>query len=193
LTLGSENIKNKWNNIYINQNHVEYAPAAVLADNSYLLPSTGTALDIACGIGGNALFLAAKGLQTSAWDISSVAIEQLSKIAISKQLSIDTQALNVSASVFAQQYNVIVVSRFLDRALTSSILHALKPGGLLFYQTFYVDKVDAIGPKNLDFLLRRNELLELFASLDLIYYRENVAIGDTSKGFRNEAQFIGQN
>ena len=33
-------------------------PAQVLSDYAYLLPESGTALDLACGRGGNALFLA---------------------------------------------------------------------------------------------------------------------------------------
>lgn len=188
-----ESIKNKWNNIYINQNHVEYAPAVVLADNDYLLPAAGTALDLACGLGGNALFLVEKGLQTSAWDISSVAIEQLTKVADSKQRLIDARVINITESVFLpQSFDVIVVSRYLDRAISSSIVHALKPGGLLFYQTFSVDKVNPIGPKNPDYLLRNNELLDMFEPLKVIYYRENASVGDLTKGFRNEVQFIGQ-
>lgn len=188
-----ENIKNKWNNIYINQNHVEYAPAAVLADNTCLLPEVGTALDLACGLGGNALLLAKKGLQTSAWDISSVAIEQLALISASQQKVIDAQVVNVTPAIFSpHSFDVIVVSRYLDRIINEAILLALKPGGLLFYQTFNINKVSPVGPKNPDYLLRDNELLEIFAPLDVVYYRNNAAIGDTTEGFRNEAQFIGQ-
>lgn len=187
----SENIKIKWNNIY--KNHVEYAPTKVLLDHDYLLSACGNALDLACGLGGNALFLAKKGLQTSAWDISPVAIAQLELLATTQHLAIATQVVAVSASVFTQQqFDVIVVSRYLDRAITEPILQALKPGGLLFYQTFIIDKVNSIGPKNPDYLLRRNELLSLFDGLDVIYYQENACVGEHDLGFRNEAQFIGQ-
>ena len=69
---------------------------------------------------------------------------------------------------------------------------ALKPGGLLFYQTFTRHKLDKSGPSNPDYLLARNELLQLFAPLTVIYYQEYPAIGDLQRGNRNEAQLIGQ-
>ena len=52
-------------------------PCRVLDDYGYLLPASGNALDIACGLGGNALLLAAAGLNTTAIDISEVAIDKL--------------------------------------------------------------------------------------------------------------------
>ena len=54
-------------------------PAKVLSDYAYLLPESGTALDLACGRGGNALFLARRGLETHAWDISRNAINELQR------------------------------------------------------------------------------------------------------------------
>ncbi|HEB99563.1 MAG TPA: SAM-dependent methyltransferase, partial [Thiotrichales bacterium] len=49
----------------------------VLVENRHLLPAVGEALDLACGLGGNALLLARHGLRTTAWDLSPVAIERL--------------------------------------------------------------------------------------------------------------------
>ncbi|KPJ93976.1 MAG: hypothetical protein AMJ55_07145, partial [Gammaproteobacteria bacterium SG8_15] len=56
-------------------------PTLVLTQNAHLLPDAGTALDLACGRGANAVFLAQRGLQVSAWDYSAVAIEQLEQYA----------------------------------------------------------------------------------------------------------------
>ena len=66
----------KWNNIYLDQNCCEATPSDAVKENVHLLPQTpGTALDLACGLGGNAIFLAQKShLEVFAWDISSVAI-----------------------------------------------------------------------------------------------------------------------
>ncbi len=85
-----------------------------------------------------------------------------------------------------------MVSRFLDRTLTNAIIGALKVGGLLFYQTYTLIKANQGGPTNSAFLLGQAELLQLFNSLQVIYYRENGLIGDLKAGLRNEAQFIGQ-
>ena len=89
-------------------------------------------------------------------------------------------------------FDVIVVSRFLDRTLSDAIIGALKPDGLLFYQTFTQEKVSQQRPNNPDYLLGCGELLELFSPLRVVFYRENALIGEHHRGLRNEARFVGQ-
>ena len=133
----------RWNQRYQNSNDA-HSPSAdlpkaaqVLIENQHLLPSQGTALDLACGLGGNALLLARKGLTTYAWDISSVAIEQLDKSSATLGLLLNTEVRDVVEQVpQANQFDVIVVSCYLERALCTSLVKALRPKGLLFYQTF---------------------------------------------------------
>jgi 2-polyprenyl-3-methyl-5-hydroxy-6-metoxy-1,4-benzoquinol methylase len=184
--------KDKWDQKYAVAAE-KPAAAKVLLENTHLLPSAGTALDFACGLGANAICLAQHGLSVSAWDISSVAIDRLNSFAKQQQLVVDTQVCDVTTtSLPSHQYDVIVVSYFLDRNLTESLIKLLKPKGLLFYQTYCQQKVEQIGPTNPDFLLADNELLSLFADLKLRMYREEVDIGDLKQGWRNQAMFIGQ-
>lgn len=68
----------------------------------------------------------------------------------------------------------------------------LNPCGLLFCQTYTREKVVEREPNDTDILLVEVELLELFADLKPIYYREDGSIGDIDLGLRNEAQFIGR-
>ena len=89
-------------------------------------------------------------------------------------------------------FDIIVVSRFLDRTLSDAIIGALKPDGLLFYQTFTREKTNPKPPNNPDYLLNENELLTLFSPLRVIFYRENALIGEHQRGLRNEAQFVGR-
>ncbi|MGR8998081.1 MAG: class I SAM-dependent methyltransferase, partial [Gammaproteobacteria bacterium] len=145
---------NKWNASYSQTEIVSAKPVQVLSENAFLLPATGTALDLACGLGGNAIFLAQRQLAVTALDISTVAIEKLNayatrtKLAIcARQQAIDTQSLG------GQCFDVIVISRFLDRALSDAIIDALKPDGLLFYQTFTREKTIRTAPSNPDYLL----------------------------------------
>ena len=81
-------------------------------------------------------------------------------------------------------FDVIVVSRFLDRTLSDAIIGALKPDGLLFYQTFTREKTSPKPPNNPDYLLTENELLALFSPLRVIFYRENALIGESATGFK---------
>lgn len=168
-------------------------PAAVLTENSHLLPEHGTALDLACGRGGNALYLAAHGLETSAWDYADAAIDRLRNTAADCHLQIECIVRDVCRQPpEPDTFNVIVVSHFLDRSLAPHIMQALRPGGLLFYQTFIRDKLGTSGPTNPDFLLAPNELLQLFAGMHLCFYREDGRVGNLDQGLRDEARFIGQ-
>ncbi|AFJ02934.1 Methyltransferase type 12 [Methylophaga frappieri] len=184
----------KWNRRYRDEaDDLKFGAATVLADNLYLLPDRGLALDLACGRGGNAELLARQGLTVDAVDISSVVIQQLQHRAEAAGLPV--RAYLAEASTWLKQsvrYDVIVVSHFLQRTLCPVITEALAPGGLLFYQTWCQQRVDEIGPRNPDYLLRENELLRLFQSLRLRYYQELGTLGDTQCGKRNVAMFIGQ-
>ena len=167
--------------------------ARVLRENRHLLPQQGDALDLACGRGGNALLLAAAGLNVQGWDLSPVAIAALTARAAAAAANVQGQVRDVVESPPAPgTFDVIVVSYFLERALAPALCAALRPNGLLFYQTFVRDKVSPQGPSNPDFLLAENELLALFGSLRTRVYREEGKLGDISQGLRNEALLVGQ-
>jgi len=81
--------------------------------------------------------------------------------------------------------------------LVPALIEALKPGGLIFYQTFTQEVLPELneqesGPKNPQYRLKVNELQQLFAPLILRYYREEGLLGDTRKGIRNEAMLVAQ-
>jgi tellurite methyltransferase len=193
MTEGGCGIRDKWDRIYREADGVVPEPAQVLADNAHLLPDSGIALDLACGLGGNALFLARRGLNTQAWDISPEAINRLIIYAGQLGLRLRTEVRDIVDDPPPEEsFDVIVISRFLDRSLTRAIAKALKPGGLLFYQTYTREKATGVGPTNPTYLLDTSELLRLFGSLRLVFYREEGQIGDLSRGSRNEAFFIGQ-
>ncbi|MDD5265720.1 MAG: methyltransferase domain-containing protein [Methylococcales bacterium] len=184
----------KWDHVYSQHDHMRYPAAAeVLTENDFLLPSTGMALDLASGLGANSIFLAGHGLAVTAWDSSGVAIDKLTAYAVQQGLNINACQEKVMADSFTgSSFDVIVVSRFLDRTLSDAIIGALKPDGLLFYQTFTREKTSRKPPNNPDYLLTENELLALFSPLRVIYYRENALTGELLRGLRNEAQFVGQ-
>jgi SAM-dependent methyltransferase len=183
----------KWNAIYASGGHTRETPVKVLAEFAHLLPQTGTALDLACGRGANALFLAGRGLRVDAWDISGEAITGLKNKADNLHLKLQTRVCDVTEEPpKPHSFDVIVVSYFLDRKIMPAIIRALKENGLLFYQTFIRERIDDSGPRNGEYRLGENELLQLCRDLHIIYYREEGRIGNTQQGFRNEAMLIGQ-
>lgn len=189
----ADNGADKWNSRY-QRLSTEAAPqaAAVLQDNRHLLPAAGTAVDIACGRGGNALLLAATGLDTWAWDYAESALSTLAKLAQARQLNIRRDCRDVVKSPPPPaSFDVIVVSHFLDRSLMPHLVAALRPDGLIFYQTFIHEAVNRTGPDNPEYRLAPNELLHFFNNLQLVYYREEGLLGDQKSGFRDRAQYIG--
>jgi hypothetical protein len=69
----------------------------------------------------------------------------------------------------------VLVFRFLVRPLAQAIVQALRPGGLLLYETFTTHQRN-LGqhPRNPAFLLSPNELPRLFSALRVIAYEELV-------------------
>ena len=67
-------IKEKWNKRYRGVAGEQQA-SRVLRENLHLLLASGRALDLACGLGGNATLLAQQGLSVSAWDIADVPLQ----------------------------------------------------------------------------------------------------------------------
>jgi len=181
----------RWDACYSSSSEFPSA-AEVLQQNPHLLPKQGKALDLACGLGANVFLLASHGLQTSAWDISPVAIEKLKVSAGEKGFDVDVQTRDVVARPpEPESLDVIVVHRFLDRKLFPTLINALKPEGLLYYQTFIKKKVSDSGPSNPDYRLDSNELLKLCAPLQILFYREEACVGDITKGFRDMAMLVG--
>ena len=188
----SDEIKQKWDTIYSKDGQAG-VPAKVLSENDHLLPASGSALEVACGRGANALFLASKGLQTSAWDISPVVITALSAEAGRQGLAIEGDARDViHTPPAADSFDVIVVAHFLERGLIELLRRALRPNGLLFYQTFTQARVTERGPSNPDFRLADNELLRLCDGMQVLVYREEGKVGDCQIGFRDLALIVAQ-
>ena len=161
-------------------------PCYALKQHSHLLPFYGQALELACGLGGNARFLAQCGLKTHAWDISDAALTVLNNWASLNQLPIEPLITDLEQMILPyQQYDVIVVSRYLDRTLFAGIEAALKPNGLLFYQTFLYSGAPSLeqaqftlsppqenAPKNPKFYVQSGEFNQAWSSLTTEVYGE---------------------
>ncbi|MBQ0759789.1 MAG: SAM-dependent methyltransferase [Zhongshania sp.] len=172
--------RNKWNQRHGGR-ELGTPACEVLQTHLSLLPAQGRALDLACGLGRNAILLAQHGLQCDAMDISDVALARLASYANEHNLSINTLCTDIERDgIGDQQYDVIVVSYFLYRPLLNAINLALKLGGLLFYQTFVrsasATNLNKAQTKlgNPDFYLAENELQAQFNDLEIRYYHETV-------------------
>ena len=148
------------------------APCDALRAAEPHLPPRGVALDLACGRGGNALWLARRGLATRAWDISDAAIAQLRERARRERLAVEARTRDVARHPPASaSCDLLVVSHFLHRPILPRLAAAVRPDGLLVYQTFLAGHAGP-GPRNPDYLLRPGELQALCEGWECLRARE---------------------
>jgi SAM-dependent methyltransferase len=155
--------------------HDSTAPSEWLVRNQHLLPTAARALDVACGGGRNALWLAAHGFETTAIDRDPVAIDALAVRARTKRLPLTALAMDLEAAgvtMGLSVYDVVVVVHYLHRPLFPALLAALRPGGVLVYETFTVAQAARGRPTNPAFLLEPGELARLVSPLEILAARE---------------------
>ena len=150
-------------------------PATWLTSHRSLLPATGDSLDLACGSGRHAIWLAEQGFRTLAVDRDAVAIGGLSQEAARRGLSIETRVVDLeSGETFLgpDSFDLIVVVHYLHRPLFPSLVSALRPGGVLVYETFTRAQAARGKPTNPVFLLESGELADLVRPLTILVSRE---------------------
>jgi len=165
--------KVKWNHKYDVPEYITgKEPVEWLRKHSYMLSGKGSALDIASGEGRNAVFAAEKGYQTLAVDISTTGLEKAHALAEEKGVTIETNSVDIDNwEIKKNSFDLILCFNFLDRRIFSAIKRGLKPGGLIFYETFTVDYLKYSNFKR-EWVLEYNELLNAFSELRILGYRE---------------------
>ena len=139
-------------------------------------PRTGKVLDIACGRGRNALHLAELGFQVTGIDISRTGLNLLSQEAAKSGLQLDLQQidLELTETLPAGPFDVILNFFYLQRSLFPCIKRDLSPGGIAVIRTFSLAGGLPAGPSNLAFHLQPHELLEVFSGWDILLHEEGV-------------------
>lgn len=151
-------------------------PVEFLGEHIDLLPR-GKALDIAMGEGRNAVFLAKNGFNVDGCDISEIAVKKALDLAKENNVKIHAFVADLETYKLPKDtYDVIACFYYLQHGLVPQMKESLKPGGMIIYETYTIENRERgfEGPKNKDYLLKPNELLNLFKDLKIIYYRELV-------------------
>lgn len=132
-------------------------PSPFLEQNVQALPVTGCALDLACGAGRNAIYLANHGLSVDAVDISRVALDR--GRADAGELPIRWIECDLDDGFEAGgEYDLIVNIRYVNLPLVSMLVKSLRPGGVLVVEQHLATDADVIGPKNPAFRVETGEL-----------------------------------
>ena len=126
----------RWRSAQQDAGPVEAAPPDVIAAHPAILrelPASGPALDLACGIGAQSLWMAARGLQVTALDVSPVAIEITTEAARAAGLVVDATVWDTDAGLptEARDLAMIVCQRYRAQDLYTEFVDRLRPGGVL--------------------------------------------------------------
>ncbi len=138
--------------------HELQSPSPWLTRWAALIRPGGEVLDVACGSGRHTRYLAARGCRVVAVDRDAAALTALAALP-----GVRTQAADLEGEPWPfppARFDGVVVINYLHRPLLGELAAALRPGGVLIYETFMLGN-EALGrPSNPAFLLRPGELLE---------------------------------
>lgn len=141
-------------------------PAAVFAPFADVFPVAGHALDIACGRGAAAVWLAQRGLQVAGFDVSPVAVEQARAFAqhsgVGDRCRFDVVDLD-DGLPDGPPADVVYSARFRDCRLDAPMIQRLVPGGLLA-----ITALSQVGSTAGRFRAAPGELRTAFANLEMI-------------------------
>jgi len=152
-----------------------FEPAQFLVENLGLLPR-GRALDVAMGNGRNAIYLAQAGFQVEGVDMSPEAVNAALESSREAGVTIKAQVVDLESSYQVEKgaYDAIICFNYLQRSLIPQIKDGLRPGGMVVYETFIVDQAQFGRPRNPEYLLKYNELLDMFRDFRCLRYHEGI-------------------
>ena len=154
--------KEKWDKKYTEMaGLLDKRPPSELVGGFYSEAPGTRALDLACGGGRHALFLAEKGFDVDAVDISTVALDALRSHTGLERINIIEADLDSFVPEIGA-YDLIVKTNYLDRDLIERAKKALKPGGIMIVETYMIDEGNEKPDSNPAFLLQKDELPGFF-------------------------------
>ncbi|MGO9566458.1 MAG: class I SAM-dependent methyltransferase [Desulfomonilaceae bacterium] len=165
-----KNDREKWDLRYYKESGAFPAPDEFLLNHDEILRS-GRALDVACGRGGNTIFLAERGYSVDAVDISFQALYPLQAEAVRRELDIRCVVVDLDTYPLPRDlYDLVIVFYFFSKPLMRSIRDALKEGGLIFYATFN-ERHTSVRPEfNPAYLIPPDGLYPYFHDFDILVH-----------------------
>ncbi|MGE2833267.1 class I SAM-dependent methyltransferase [Mycobacterium sp. SMC-4] len=159
--------RQRWDQRYTQRgcaHHDEVALPTPFRDFADIFPTAGSALDLACGRGGAAVWLALRGLNVSGYDVSGVAVSQAREWAVRTGCAerCHFEVLDLDGGLPAgPPADVIICSRYRDARLDDALIARLAPAGLLA-----ISALSEVGAEPGRFRVARGELARAFGELE---------------------------
>jgi SAM-dependent methyltransferase len=163
-----------WNERYRSRERpaedLDAAPTPLLIEIAQHLPP-GKALDLACGAGRNALWLAANGWSVTAVDGASSAIRILRDRASERHFKIDARVADLEKGEYeiaAEAWDLVVIGYYLQRDLFAPAKRGVAPGGILLA----IVHITEPGEEPTSHRLRPGELKQYFQGWEILHDHE---------------------
>ena len=167
--------REKWNQRYRLGAYAGRTHASALLQDWIATISPGRALDVACGAGRNALFLAGRGFKVDAVDISREALERARESARETGLQVNWLERDLDAGLALDtRYQLILVIRYVNLPLLQQLTHCLAPGGFLVCEQHLVSDAEVVGPRNPAYRVKPGELAACAGGMQIHWQREGL-------------------
>ena len=164
-----------------------FVPDPLLVRHAQHLDGKGWALDVACGVGQNAMYLAQRGYDVVAVDGSLAGLRHARVAVAGSDSRLHLVAADLDRFFLPPgKFALVVVFRFLDRALIPRLKDALLPGGLMIYQTFNINRLNTAPQMSRRYLLELGELARWFGDFEVN------GTNDTADNHEEMSYWIGQ-
>ncbi len=141
-------------------------------------------LDLACGSGRNGRYLLSRGVPVVFADVDGEKLASLSMAEVPDSTMMTLWKVDfeqaTESPLAGKTFDAIIVVNYLHRALIDSIKQAVKPGGLVLYETFTEQQRQFGRPSNANFLLKPQELKHWFEAWQTLHYEEQERVGPPS-------------
>ena len=148
--------------------HAGLLPSAWVARFAALIQPGGSVLDVACGSGRHARWLAGQGFRVTGVDRDAAAVAPLRSLAEVVVADIESDAWPLAG----RRFDAVVVTNYLWRPLLPLLQQSLATGGVLIIETFGHGQQHIGKPSRPDFLLQPGELLKAFGGLRVVAFED---------------------
>jgi SAM-dependent methyltransferase len=146
------------------------APSDWVQRWAHLIAPGGTVLDVGCGSGRHLRWLAERGFRVTGIDRNAEALAALAGVA-------ETIVADIEAGPWplpGRRFDAVLVTNYLWRPLTPTLLSSLAEGGVYLHETFADGQQDFGKPSRPEFLLQPGELLAMTAGLRTVAYEDGL-------------------
>lgn len=155
----------------------------------------GRALDIACGMGRDSIFLARRGFRVHGIDFSAVALSEAQRRARAADVSHRVSFILADLTAFAfprEHYDLVICFSYWEPKLKATLREAVKPGGFIIYETFNVWWKWTRPEVEERFLLQPGELLDWLKDWRVWAYREVGSDLPLTRGHKAVSSIVAQ-